>query len=440
MSRYPICLSLFGSTTELVEQIFTSPGADLFEIRLDLSPEIRLDQVRLATTRPLLFTAHSRPDLLGSALPFADFYDVEQKYLPDVRCIVSIHAPQGDPRKIWLDLPKNHLAKIVLDTEDYASIAQVLELDCAHHPRAIGFAMGEIGAFSRILSVFRGAPWIFAALPGRLTGPGQFTLDELLHLYRLPRFSVEPSMFGIVGYPVSHSKSPEFHNRRFEQHSLPWIYLPFPCKDLRSLFYHAPQFGVRGFSITHPYKEEIFSFLQHQSPEVNELRSCNTVCFRDGEWYGHNTDIEGVRELLRKHQVSLSGKRAVILGAGGAARAIATVIRPYVSELSILNRTPEKAKGFALPSERSGGLEAFGKFPYDVLFQATSSGLNEGQCPVDPALVLPGTTVIEANYHPAETLLLKVARENGCKTINGEYWFEAQAEAQFRWWLDMLGK
>lgn len=439
MNRYPICLSLFGSTEELLQQIQQTNGADLFEIRLDLSPPVQYEALRSATTKPLLFTAHGHPGMLQQASPYADYLDVEQGEALDMRCIVSIHAMNGHPRKLWMDLPKSHLAKIVLQTENYGEIAELLDLDRAHHPRSFCFAMGEIGAFSRILSVFHGAPWTYACLAHRSTAPGQFTIQELTELYRLPRFQHPPHVFGIVGDPVAHSRSPHFHNERFAAGELPWIYLPFPCKDLRSLFHHAPQWNVAGFSITHPYKEEVLSLLNHRSPEVDELGSCNTVCFKNGEWYGFNTDVAGISEMLKKHQVPLSGSRAVIIGAGGAARAIASVIRPFISELTILNRTPEKAKPIAWRYEgRVGTLEDFDKFPYDLLFQATPIGLKEGECPVDTGLIRSGTTVIDSNYHPVETLLLQKAKEAGCRTINGEAWFDAQAEAQFSWWKQMM--
>jgi 3-dehydroquinate dehydratase / shikimate dehydrogenase len=439
MKRYPICLSLFGTTEELIALIQASRDADLFEIRLDLSPILQIEELRSATRKPLLFTAHGRPDLLQQAKPFADYLDVEQSVPPDVSYIASMHVKEGEPRELWLNFSKSHLAKMVFDTADYRKIAELLDLDHSHHPRALCFAMGEIGAFSRILSVFRGAPWIYACLPGRSTAPGQFTMDELVQIYRIPRFQEVPRVFGIVGDPVSHSRSPQYHNHRFAQDSLSWIYLPFPCTDLSALFQYAPQFGVSGFSITHPHKERALSLLQHRSVEVEQLRSCNTVCYKNGEWYGVNTDIEGIANMLKKNDVAVSGSRALIIGAGGAARAIASVIRPDVRELTILNRTIEKANAFAsLYDARSGTLKDFGKFSYDLLFQATPVGFIEGQCPVNPSLLQKGATVIDANYYPRETLLLKKAKALGCKTINGEDWFEAQAEAQFRWWFRML--
>jgi len=152
-----------------------------------------------------------------------------------------------------------------------------------------------------------------------------------------------------------------------------------------------------------------------------------------------NSDVIGIAEMLKKHEVPLSGARALIIGAGGAARAIASVLHPYVKELVILNRTLKNAAELAsVYQAKAGTLEDFGKFPYDVLFQATPIGMKETECPINPSLLLKGSTVIDANYHPVETLLLKNAKAAGCKAINGEAWFEAQAEAQFQWWNELL--
>ncbi len=330
-------------------------------------------------------------------------------------------------------LSGGHLTKLVLNTSDYSTIASLIELNRAHG--ALCFAMGETGAFSRIVSVFRGAPWIYASQPDRPTGDGQFTLQELTTLYRIRRFEEEPSLFGITGDPVSHSLSPSFHNGKFTDAQLPWIYLPFPCRNVHSLIEHAPRLGICGLTVTHPHKEAVIRHLTHASPEVARLRSCNTLCYRDGEWHGINTDVIGVEETLRRIQAPLQTSSVIILGAGGAARAIASVIAGHCRKWIVLNRNPENAKIVASEfGGTAGALVDLHKYNYDLLFQATSVGMREGECPVDPEVLLPGKTVIDLIYRPSETVLLKKAKSLGCRTMNGEVWFYAQAEAQFAWW------
>jgi 3-dehydroquinate dehydratase/shikimate dehydrogenase len=431
-----ICLSLYGSTEEICREMASATEADLFEIRPDLSAPLNYERIRSSTSKPLVFASHGNPELLKRACRIADYLDVGPHPAEGPDYIVSVHAGDEDPLKLWTQHAGDHITKIVLDTQDYAKITGLLELNRTHYPDALCFAMGEVGAFSRVLSSLRGAPWIYASPAGRPTAPGQFTPEELVATYRIRRFEKEPeAVFGIIGNPVSHSRSPEYHNRKFAEAGLPWIYLPFHCTDLASLLEHAPRFGIRGFSVTHPYKEAVLPFLAQQSENVRSLRSCNTLYYTGNGWHGINTDAKGVTELLRLNDVSIAGARVLILGAGSSARTIASVVRPHAKDLLFLNRTPEHAQSLAAEfSGRAGTLQDFGREPYDVLFNATPIGWIAGECPINTDLLQKETVVIDAVYR--QTTLLQKATALGCRAITGEAWFEAQAEAQFQFWKE----
>ena len=272
-----LCLSLYGSTDEICAAIETHPDAAYFEIRLDLSSALDLQRIRAVASKPLIFASHSRPELLASAESFADYVDVGPQGPRDYRSIVSIHTASGDPDALWNMLSGSHITKIVIETDDYYSIRKLLALNRRFPGRALCFAMGEAGAFSRILSMYEGAPWMYASLEGRPTAPGQFTMDELVNLYRLPRFTSRPALFGILGNPVSHSRSPAYHNGRFSAERLPWLYVPLFCHDLDGLFACARDFGMIGFSVTHPHKQSVLKFLDDVSEEARALNSCNTI-------------------------------------------------------------------------------------------------------------------------------------------------------------------
>jgi 3-dehydroquinate dehydratase / shikimate dehydrogenase len=435
LPRPRICLSLFGSQSEIEEAIANHSNADLYEIRLDRSSNLDFDRLRHLTSGPLIFTAPARWDLLSTAAPYADYLDGGESPAVDPKFIVSYHGKEGDPEKLWRRIHDGRITKLVLETEDYGTIHKLVRLNSQHYPKGLCFAMGEPGNFSRILSVMAGAPWIYACLENRQTATGQFSIQKLIEVYRLHRFTAQPKVFGIVGNPVAHSRSPEYHNEQFAGLNLPWIYLPFLCKDLRGLFQHASQFGISGFSITHPFKEEVIDLLDSCTDEVHKLRSCNTVCLRNGSWEGINTDVEGISALLEQHQVTIADRRILVLGAGGAARAIASVVGRQASQLTILNRSAEKADQLAYEyGARAGTLAEFGKCSYDIVFQATSIGLRSSESPVDPSLIREGITAIDSIYDPPSTLFLQTARSKGCKTINGEAWFLAQAKAQLDWW------
>jgi 3-dehydroquinate dehydratase / shikimate dehydrogenase len=434
---FPICLSVFGNNQSLFE-IFKNYAdkADLFEVRLDLSEKLDLASIRNATTKPLVFASHNNPQLLKDAEPYADYIDRGPTTVDSNKQIVSFHGKDEDPDVLWQKFSGEHITKIVLETDQYSKIAELLKLNSE---KSICFAMGEVGAFSRILSVFKKAPWNYASLSQQPTAPGQFSIDQLINTYHVKRFFSEPKVFGILGNPVSHSRSPAFHNQKFAEHNLPWIYLPFPCFDLKSLMQHREEFGIIGFSVTHPFKEEVIMYLSEQSPEVKKLRSCNTMLWKDDFWHGINTDVVGFEGLLIKHGVQLKNKYVAIIGAGGAARAAAFVLSQSSAKLIFLNRT--RSKALELANEFNGTavqLSEIVAVEYDVLIQTTPVGMRSNECPINPDLVRPGTTVIDVLYEPAETLLLQKAKAVGCRTINGEDWFVLQAEAQFQYWLTNL--
>lgn len=431
---FPICLSVFGSTKSLCE-IFESctDQADLFEVRLDLSEKLDLASIRKATSKPLIFASHNNPELLKNAEPYADYIDIGPTKATSNKQIVSFHGKDEDPEVLWQKFSGDHITKIVLETNNYSKIAALLKLNSE---KSICFAMGEVGSFSRILSVFEKAPWIYTSLSQQPTAPGQFSIDQLINTYQVKRFSAKPGIFGILGNPVSHSRSPAFHNQKFAEHNLPWIYLPFPCLDLESLMDHRKNFGIIGLSVTHPFKEKVIAFLAEQTPEVKKLRSCNTLLWKNNAWCGTNTDVVGFEGLLIKHGVELDKKYVAIIGAGGAARAAAFVVAQSSAKLIFLNRTHEKA--MELAKEFNGTavqLSEIVAVEYDVLIQTTPVGMRNNECPINPDLVRPSTTVIDVLYEPAETILLRKAKALGCRAINGEDWFLLQAEAQFQYWL-----
>jgi 3-dehydroquinate dehydratase / shikimate dehydrogenase len=434
---FPICLSVFGTTKSLSE-IFQkyADKADLFEVRLDLSDKLDLASIRKGTSKPLIFASHNNSELLNNTQAYADYIDIGPTMATSTKQIVSFHGKDEDPEVLWQKFSGDHITKIVLQTDDYSRIAALLKLNSS---KSICFAMGEVGSFSRILSVFEKAPWIYASLSGQPTASGQFSINRLINTYQVKRFSIKPAVFGILGNPVSHSRSPAFHNQKFAEHNLPWIYLPFLCNDLESFMNHREQFGIVGLSVTHPYKEKAIAYLSDKTPDVKKLCSCNTLLWKNNVWHGINTDVVGFEGLVIKHGIQLDRKYVAIIGAGGAARAAAFVVAQSSAKLIFLNRTHEKA--MELAKEFNGTaiqLSEIAAVEYDVLIQTTPVGMRDEECPINPDLLRPSTTVIDVLYEPAETVLLRKAKSLGCFAINGQDWFDLQAEAQFQYWLRNL--
>ena len=173
--------------------------------------------------------------------------------------------------------------------------------------------------------------------------------------------------------------------------------------------------------------------------EVDEtarrIGAVNTVTLRDGRLEGANTDWLGaVRALERAGK--LAGCRAVVLGAGGTARAVVFGLLARGARVAVLNRTPERAAALAreLGAEQAGPLEALGSLPCDVLVHTTSVGLRSDESPVPAAALPAGARVLDAVYDPPETRLLRDARQRGCETIGGKWMLVEQAAEQIRLW------
>jgi shikimate dehydrogenase len=282
-----------------------------------------------------------------------------------------------------------------------------------------------------------GAEWTYAAARGLpATGPGQLDLDELLERYRFRSIDASTQIYGIVGRPVQGSLSPVMHNDFFGRLGLNAIYIPFEEEDLSTFVGAAKELGVAGLSVTRPFKEAILSFIDAIDDDAKAIGAVNTVSIRDGKWLGSNTDAEGVvRPIARR--TKLEGKRVVILGAGGAARAAAVGLRKAGANVVVLARNPGRARAVAdVADGDAGSLAELARRPWDVLINATplSSGLLErGR---EPESLRPGAAVLDMVYDPEQTELLELARQRGATAIPGLEMLVAQAVRQAEIWTD----
>ncbi|MCQ8893887.1 MAG: shikimate dehydrogenase [Methanolinea sp.] len=236
--------------------------------------------------------------------------------------------------------------------------------------------------------------------------------------------------FGIAGYPSLHSRSPPLFQGLFSYFGINAFYIRFHDPSLSRILALARDLDARGLSVTIPFKQEILSTLDYQDPHMSAIGACNTVLFCGGKSYGYNTDWVGVREPLGHAK----GKSAVVLGAGGAAAAAAYALLSLDMDVTVLNRTVEKAETLA---GRFGC--AFGKLADidrirpEVVVNATSVGMEPDQgSPLTRDQLTPGMTIFDLVYTPPETPLIRMARRAGCTVITGKEMFIRQARAQFR--------
>lgn len=241
-------------------------------------------------------------------------------------------------------------------------------------------------------------------------------------------------IYGIFGYPVKHSKSPQFQTSAFSYLDIPAVYLPFEVKpeDLQKAVEAIKVFNIRGVNITVPHKEEIIKYLNETSEEVRYIKACNTVKNIDGYLIGYNTDAYGFITGLKELISNLKGKKVLVLGAGGASRAVIySLIKEGVNKIYQTNRTLERVYKIIedFKSLTKFINEIIIPVPYekieccilqsvDIIINTTSVGLNEDDDFLfDYSKINQRHIVVDIIYK--KTPLLKVAEEKGCKYQDG---------------------
>jgi len=235
--------------------------------------------------------------------------------------------------------------------------------------------------------------------------------------------------YGIAGFPCTHSRSPHLFNTLFSGLHINSYYARFQSEDFDRLMHIARGMDVRGLSVTIPFKHRVMDFLDFADEHAAAIGAANTVVFCGGSAYGFNTDWIGIREPLS----DLHGEGAVVLGAGGAAAAAAYALRTLEMEVTILNRTENRAEVLARRFDCAHGpLEAFDGLSPAVVVNATSIGMHpDSRSPLRKDQLVRGMTVFDLVYTPPDTPLIRIARNAGCRTIPGTEMFARQAAAQF---------
>jgi len=248
-------------------------------------------------------------------------------------------------------------------------------------------------------------------------------------------------VYGLVGNPVGHSVSPTMHEAAYEELGLDARYVTFePAKtDLERAIDGAEALRIAGLNVTIPFKEAVRDFVVPDDLAAR-IGAVNTVDFSGNRPTGHNTDATGARRALSHHDVPLDGRVVLVVGAGGAGRAIAFMAADAGATVHVANRTASRAEDLAVAVGGTGhGLDALPALlpDVDVLVNATSVGMDEDVSPV-PASVLHGDlAVMDAVYSPLETRLLRDAAAVGATTIDGAWMLLYQGVAAFERWTGL---
>jgi shikimate dehydrogenase len=228
--------------------------------------------------------------------------------------------------------------------------------------------------------------------------------------------------------------SPSMHNAAFAAAGIDAVYLPLPAVDADDFLAFGRAIGISGASVTIPHKVSLFDRVDDVDAIARRIGAINTIRVADGKWLARNTDVNGFLNPLLNH-VALEGRRAAILGAGGAARAVAVALASSGCTVSVHARQRHQAEDVAaLVSARAGSWPP-APDSWDLLVNCTPIGMypNVDDTPL-PAERLTGSVVYDLVYNPPTTRLLREAAARGCRTIGGLDMLVGQAQEQFAWW------
>jgi len=329
----------------------------------------------------------------------------------------------------------------------------------------IALCMGEFGLMSRVLAPKFGGFLTFASLGAAgATAPGQPTIDELLNLYRFRSIGASTRVCGVIGWPVGHSRSPALHNGGFEAARHDGVYLPLPVAEgwepLKATLHalaDSPLLNFAGASVTIPHKGHAARFCAETEgwtleDDAARIGAVNTLAREGDAWRGSNTDAPAVAACLREAMGGVEGRRVLVLGAGGAARAAAGGVLASGGSVVLCARGRARAEAIRDDFQRSGwaGVEvvewreraaAASAGEVGAIVHCTPIGMRGGPAPEESPLpeeaiarVGASCVVFDTVYAPPETPLLRAARARGLPCVVGGEMFIRQGAAQFRQW------
>ncbi len=386
--------------------------------------------------------------------------------------IFSSHDFQGRPPTLMKHIaamanePLCDVIKVAWMARSLRDNLEAFELLQTRTKPMIALCMGDCGLMSRVLAPKFGGLLTFATdARGDESAPGQPTLDDLKNLYRFSSLNPETKIYGIIGWPVTHSRSPQVHNAGFHLIGHDGVYLPLPIppewehfKATVGELIDSPFLNFRGASVTIPHKEHLVRFLEERGGRLDHLSkqigAANTLIVgATGAIGGWNTDgsaaVETLIEGMGISQEALSEKSVAILGAGGVARSIAGSLIECGCSITIFNRNHQRAEQLVMdlnsPLITVGETDQLADAPFNLIINCTSIGMENGPAPEkSPLEVLAGRPVpvdfqsvyFDTIYTPQQTPFLRHAEEQGATAISGLEMFRRQAAKQFALWTE----
>ncbi len=489
MDKPLVCLTLTGST--LAEDLALvnkyRPYIDVVELRADYLSEQECLHARKFPSLaglPVILTIRRHSDggkyiggeaartiLFARALSFSDpdpkknfsYVDFEEDFhvssLQDaalafgIKIIRSVHDMNNPIKNIGKKISElcttgYEIPKIAFMPHSLDDVTQLfLEASRLRNNNHILLAMGSYGVPSRILSARLGnyltftSPLETAQNTANLGHMDPLTLEQI---YRFKSLDENTKVYGITGYPLKATSSPALHNKGYENRHINAVYIPLCAEKVEQAVRFAEVIGIGGLSVTIPHKEDVISQINQKEKTVEEIGACNTILRKNNLWVGYNTDASGFERALLEFTglKNLKGKKVAIIGAGGAARAIAYTVAKLHAKACIFNRTVDRAKvladkyGFKAASLTIDSLSVLKKYN-DIIIQTTSKGMNStlpSTAENDPLYFYEFTgkeMLYDIVYVPEITPVMAHAVAAGCRVSNGYSMLKYQGFEQF---------
>jgi 3-dehydroquinate dehydratase/shikimate dehydrogenase len=377
---------------------------------------------------------------------------VEQKAREKgILIIKSFHNFQNIPEDTGERIQKIHgkgfvpkAAVSLNSTEDFALWLQIAD-EVQNLPMKVFLGMGEFGLPTRLLTGRWNISWTYASPEGQTLAPGQISVTDMSQLFRVQKVNPNTIIYGIIGNPVLHSKSPHFHNPALHALGLDAIYVPFPVSNPEEFWPLLPKIGLQGLSVTIPWKENAAAWAEGQSRRVKAIGACNTLYKHDDKWMGENTDAPGFFTpiLERFGEQGLVNRKVTILGNGGAARAAIFEFLEAGAKILVLGRNQSKVDSIIAPFQTEDQRILSGELSpkstdllqehSDLIVQTTPVGMGklEGKNPLGFYRFKGTELLYDMVYVPEKTAFIKAGIEAGCDWISGKSMLYHQGFRQF---------
>ncbi|MDR3200120.1 MAG: shikimate dehydrogenase [Spirochaetales bacterium] len=384
-----------------------------------------------------------------------DFPDVEEAAVAKgMRIIRSFHDFTGVPEDLAgrlrsLARKKGDIPKAAVMPRSCKDVEKIIDAFAGLADiTKILLGMGEFGFCTRVLAPRLGSYLTFASPAGDAVAPGLIDPETLDTVYRYHKQTPASRVFGIIGNPILHSRSPHIHSAGYDKLGIDAVFVPFHVDRVTDFLPLVKKLDMGGFSVTAPFKEDVIPFCAQTEDAVRGIGACNTVAVREDGLYGYNTDAEGFLAPLRAALPGgFSALSAAVLGAGGAARSAVYALAREGARVLVVNRTEDRAQRLAADIQAALGLPE-GQLAWaspdekglalledyaQLIVNSTTMGMHPWEN-LDPlaARAFRGSEIVyDMVYSPRETLFLKRAAAVGCQILYGEEMLKNQAYRQF---------